>query len=91
MKSAYELALERLERSSGPTRKLTEEQKRAIVEIEKKYAAKIAEKRIEFEGRLARAGPDQADALQKEIAEIITSLETQRDIEKDAIWRAEQG
>ena len=41
MKSAYELAMERLEKES-PQESLTEEKKELISEIEKKYSAKIA-------------------------------------------------
>ena len=43
MKSAYELAMERLQKTS-PSLSLTEEQKKALAEIDSKYRAKIAEK-----------------------------------------------
>ena len=43
MKSAYELAMERLNKQS-PTIKLTEKQKKGIAELESKYKAKIAER-----------------------------------------------
>ena len=50
MKSAYELAMER---SSGPSVKLTDEQKAAIAEIESKMKAKVAETEIMFDQQLA--------------------------------------
>ena len=43
MKSAYELAMERLEQKA-PTKKLTDEQKARIAEINSLYGSKIAEK-----------------------------------------------
>jgi hypothetical protein len=54
MKSAYELAMERLNKTS-PTVKLTDEQKKEIAELESKYAAKIAEREIFVKGEMAKA------------------------------------
>lgn len=45
MKSAYELAMERLSKSA-PTVKLTAEQKKQLADLESKSAAKIAEREI---------------------------------------------
>ena len=45
MKSAYELAMERLEKQS-PTARLSDEQRAAIAEIEASYRAKIAEREV---------------------------------------------
>ena len=45
MKSAYELAMERMGGDDVP---LTEDQKRKISDIETKYKAKIAERKIFF-------------------------------------------
>jgi hypothetical protein len=45
MKSAYELAMERLEKSA-PTVTLTDEQKAQIAEVDSSYRAKIAEKEL---------------------------------------------
>ena len=44
MKSAYELAMERLEKAS-PSISLTKDQKKEIAEVDSVYRAKIAEKR----------------------------------------------
>lgn len=89
MKSAYELAMERLEKASGPAKKLTDEQKEAIADIERVYEAKMAERRLEFEPKLAAAPPDEAEALRAKLAEALASLEAERDAKKDAVWNAE--
>ena len=54
MKSAYELAMERLNKAS-PTVKLTEHQKKEIAELESKCAAKIAERELFIKGEIAKA------------------------------------
>jgi hypothetical protein len=54
MKSAYELAMERLAKKA-PTVVLTEEQKRQIAELESKCTAKIAEREIFLKGELEKA------------------------------------
>lgn len=57
MKSAYELAMERLEKQS-PTRQLSEEQKAAIAEIETATKAKIAEQELFLKGKIAEAAAE---------------------------------
>jgi hypothetical protein len=54
MKSAYELAMERLNKSS-PTVKMTEAKKKELAELDSKYAAKIAEREIFLKDNLAAA------------------------------------
>ena len=54
MKSAYELAMERLEKKA-PTQKLTAEQKARIAEINSLYGSKIAEKETFLQGEIAKA------------------------------------
>jgi hypothetical protein len=53
MKSAYELAMERLQQQS-PSAKLTEEQKAQIAEIDSLYRAKIAEREVFLKGEIAK-------------------------------------
>ena len=88
MKSAYELAMERLEQSSGPSKKLSEDQKQQIAELEKTYDAKIAEMRLSYESKIAVADFNEQAALQAEMAEKIKSLEEKRDREKEAVWES---
>ena len=54
MKTAYELAMERLSKSS-PTTKLTEQQKKEIAELESIYKAKVADREIFVKGEIAKA------------------------------------
>ena len=54
MKSAYELAMERLNKSV-PTVKLNSNQKKALAELDSIYTAKIAELEITFQGDLDQA------------------------------------
>ena len=54
MKSAYELAMERLEKQS-PTAKLTAEQKAEITDLEALTKAKKAEKELFLKGEIAKA------------------------------------
>ena len=92
MKSAYELAMERMEQSSGPARKLTEEQRARVAEIEKIHDAKAAECRVQFDTRKATASPAEWPALQQELASDLARIEEKRQRAKDAIWNeAESG
>ena len=54
MKTAYELAMERLNKTA-PTVKLSAEQKKQIAELESKYAAKIAERDLFLKGEIVKA------------------------------------
>ena len=54
MKSAYELAMERLEKQS-PSAKLTDKQRAEIAEIDKVFRAKIAEKELFLKDEITKA------------------------------------
>ena len=54
MKSAYELAMERLSKSA-PSAKLSDAQKKEIAELDSVYAAKIAQREIFLKGEIAKA------------------------------------
>ncbi|MBX7257478.1 MAG: hypothetical protein K1Y02_14030 [Candidatus Hydrogenedentes bacterium] len=89
MKSAYELAMERMERESGPTRKLNDDQKAAIAEIDKKYDAKIAEQRLSSESRMQSATTGlELEQIKADVAKEIASLEERREREKESVWNA---
>ena len=83
MKSAYELAMERLEKQS-PTAKLTTEQKAAITELEALAKAKKAEKELFLRGEIAKAeaaGDAEAfEQLQKQLKHELQKLD--EDLEK---------
>jgi hypothetical protein len=67
MKTAYELAMERLNKSA-PSVKLSDTQKKELAELDSKYAAKIAEREIALNAEIAGAGDfDKAEALRQQL------------------------
>ena len=71
MKSAFELAMERLEKES-PTQELTEDQKAKLSELSKVYEAKIADKELFLNREIAKAEEagefEQIEQLAKQLA-----------------------
>jgi hypothetical protein len=69
MKSAYELAMERLNKTS-PTVKLSEVQKKEIAELESEFGAKIAAREIALRGEIDDAADDaeKGNALREQLA-----------------------
>ena len=87
MKSAYELAMERLEKTSGPAKKLSDEQRAEIAHIEKVYEARLAETRLDFDQKMGSAASvAELEELQQQLSQKITELEQERDRKKEAIW-----
>jgi hypothetical protein len=86
MKSAYELAMSRLEQSE-PSRLLTEEQKAAIAEIDSEYDAKVAEKKIFLESEITKlhGDPLAAESLRKQLESELASIEEKREKRKQAV------
>ena len=73
MKSAYELAMERLEKNA-PTLQLNEEQKAQLAEIDSTYKARIAEKELFLQGKIREA---QASGKFGEIEQLENQLNTE--------------
>jgi hypothetical protein len=88
MKSAYELTMERLSKSS-PTVKLTEEQKKEIAELDSLYASKIAQREIFLQGELAKAeasGDFEAfEQLQKQLTSERKTLNAELEEKKESV------
>ncbi|HEU0208311.1 MAG TPA: hypothetical protein VFQ78_04965 [Candidatus Udaeobacter sp.] len=88
MKSAYELAMERLQKAS-PSLTLTEEQKRELADIDSTYRAKIAEKELFLNGQIRKAQTEgkleDIESLQKQLASEIRRLQEQRDTKKEKL------
>ncbi|MCX6923888.1 MAG: hypothetical protein NT154_11880 [Verrucomicrobia bacterium] len=88
MKTAYELAMERLGKSS-PTVKLTAEQKKEIAELESKCAAKLAERELLLKGEIAKAidkGDDQAlQQLEKQLLSDRKTLRAECEEKKEKV------
>jgi len=78
MKSAYELAMERLEKAS-PSISLTEAQKKEIAEVDSTYRAKIAERELFLKDQIRKAqnagNSEQAESLEKQLASEIRRLQ----------------
>ena len=77
MKSAYELAMERLEKSA-PSVALTDEQKAQLAEIDSQFKAKLAERELFLKGEIAKARMSgefgEADTLEKQLASDLQRL-----------------
>lgn len=89
MKSAYELAMERLAKSDPAARQLSAAQKNRLAEIDRVYQGKIAEREIFLRSQLdiARAARnlDEADKIRKQIAQEKARLEEEREDEKERV------
>ena len=93
MKSAYELAMERLVKSDPTSgRPLTAEQKARLAEIDRVYQGKLAEREIFLKKQLNDALADQkADEVQKishQISSERARIEEEREEEKERVRRA---
>jgi len=88
MKSAYELAMERLEKSS-PSLALTEDQKKELAEIDTSYRAKIAEKELFLKDQIRKAQSagklEEAESLEKQLASEIRRLQEDCEAKKEKL------
>ena len=80
MKSAYELAMERL--GGSPLQNYTAEQKEQLAEIDRKYDARVAQFRVQSR---PESDPEAARQAQARTAAEIASLEERRKQEKDEL------
>ena len=88
MKSAYELAMERLQKAS-PSLSLTEDQKKELAEIDSKYRAKIAEKELFLRDQIRKAQTqgktDEIDSLEKQLALEVRRLQEECESAKEKL------
>ena len=88
MKSAYELAMERLEKSA-PTIKLTDEQKAQIAEIDSQYKARTAEKELFLQGKIREAQMSgnygEVEELEKQLATELRGLQSDCEEKKEKL------
>jgi hypothetical protein len=87
MKSAYELAMSRLEKTS-PAVTLTDDQKARLAEVDREIDAKIAEKKIFLDDQLAKAAFHEQDEIRRQLASELARLEEKREREKNKIRAA---
>ena len=88
MKSAYELAMERLEKSS-PSFSLTEDQKKEIAEMDSVYRAKIAEKELFLKDQIRKAQVtgkiEELESLEKQLVLEIRRLHEECEAKKEKL------
>ena len=86
MKSAYELAMERLNKTA-PTVKLTSAQKAQIAELEAQAAAKIAGREIAMQAEITKAAGDveKTEELRQQLAQDRKKIQAELEDKKAAI------
>ena len=92
MKSAYELAMERLAKSDPDANKpLTPEQKSRLADIDRVYKGKFAEREIFLKKQLEEALNDQKfeelDKIKQQLASERARLDEEREAEKERVRR----
>ncbi len=89
MKTAYELAMERLNKTA-PAVKLTGAQKKELAELDSKYAAKIAGREIALKQEMAQTAGDveKAETLRQQLADERKKLQAELEEKKESVRRA---
>lgn len=93
MKSAYELAMDRLAKSDPAGNKpLTAEKKARLAEIDTLYKGKLAEREIFLKKQLddawAARNAEEVDKIKKQLVSERARIEEEREAEKERIRRA---
>ena len=88
MKSAYELAMERLEKKA-PSLTLSDEQKQQIAEIDSTFKARIAEKELFLRDQISQAltagNAEEAESLQKQLTIDVQRLQEDAEAKKEKL------
>ncbi len=88
MKSSFELAMERLNKSS-PTVKLTAEQKKQLAELDSRYAAKIAERELALKDEIHKAisagDAEKAELIQRQLTDDRKKLQSELEDKKESV------
>ncbi len=92
MKSAYELAMERLAKSDpSGSKPLTPEQKTRLAEVDRVYQGKLAEREIflkkQLEEALSAQKLEDYDKIKQQLASERARIEDDREAEKERIRR----
>jgi hypothetical protein len=91
MKSAYELAMERLGKSS-PSRVLTASQKADLAEIDSLYRARLAGEELAFADRIKAATEagnwEETETLRAQLAQERERLEGEKEAKKERVRNA---
>jgi hypothetical protein len=88
MKSSYELAMERLNKSA-PAGKVSASQKKELAELDSKYKAKIAEREIGLQDEIAKfatAGEfEKLEKVQQQLVSERKKLQAELEEKKEAV------
>jgi hypothetical protein len=88
MKSAYELAMERLQKTA-PSVVLTDEQKSQIAEVDGNFRAKIAEREVFLKDQIAKARSsgkgEEVGELEKQLALEVRRLQADCEEKKEKL------
>ncbi len=88
MKSAYELAMERLAKDQ-PIVALTDDQKKELAEIDSTFKARIAEKELFLKGEIAKAQAtgkfEEVEGLQKQLSYELRRLQEDCEAKKEKL------
>ncbi|MGD8395278.1 MAG: hypothetical protein PVF43_07360 [Candidatus Eiseniibacteriota bacterium] len=89
IKSAYELAMERLSRDQGDIAPLSDAQKQRLAAISREFRAKVAERQLALEPAIEtalRSGDFQeADRLRDTLKAEVDALRAEEEAEKDRV------
>jgi hypothetical protein len=89
MKSAYELAMERLAKSEPKAASLTAEQKQRLAEIDRVYQGKLAEREIflkqQLDAALAAQKFEEIEKIRKQLVSERARFEEDREAEKERV------
>jgi len=88
MKSAYELAMERLQKQQ-PTLMLTDEQKKQLAEIEATFKAKLADKELFLKEQIRKAQntgeSEEVESLEKQLSSETRRLQKECEARKEKL------
>jgi hypothetical protein len=88
MKSAYELAMERLAKDQ-PSVTLSGDQKKQLAEVDSQFKARIAEKELFLNGEIQKAGAsgkfEEVESLQKQLRSEVRRLQEDCEAKKEKL------
>jgi len=88
MKSAYELAMERLAKNQ-PVVTLTDDQKKQLAEIDSQFKARIAERELFLKGEIAKAQAagkfEELESLEKQLTSEVRRLQEDWERKKEKL------
>jgi len=88
MKSAYQLAMERLEKNR-PSIALTDDQKKQLADVDSTYKAKIAEKELFLRAEIRKAQAaenfEEVEKLEKQLTSEIARLREDCEVKKEEL------